>query len=239
MMTGPLLNSAAIVGGTLVGVILSNHLPERLRAGLTPTFALCAVAIGIHMLGNVQFLAVIVMAFILGTAIGELCYLEKGITKAAASARSAMQKVFPMKSRITGEDFNMQYNSLIVIFCASGLGVLGSITEGLNGNYQLLLVKSMMDFLTAMIFAVSLGPSIALIFIAQLLVQGSLFFLATLIHPYMDDIAFADFSAVGGIIMIAVGMRMAGIMNFAVINFLPALLLVVPFSYLWRAMGFG
>ena len=92
---------------------------------------------------------------------------------------------------------------------------------------------------SGMIFGISLGPSIALIFIAQLAVQSSLFLLAKMIMPYMDDVAFADFSAVGGLIMVAVGMRMAGIMNFAVINFLPALLLVVPFSYLWRSLGFG
>ena len=238
-MIGPLINSAAIVGGTLFGVLLANHLPERMRAGLMPTFALCAVAIGIHMLGNIHYLAVIVMAFILGTALGELLYLEKGVTRAAAAAQGLMQKVFPMKSHLSGEEFSTQYNSLIVIFCASGLGILGSITEGLNGDYQLLLVKSMMDFLTAMIFGISLGPSIALIFIAQLAVQSSLFLLAKMIMPYMDDVAFADFSAVGGLIMVAVGMRMAGIMNFAVINFLPALLLVVPFSYLWRSLGFG
>ncbi|MAD44499.1 MAG: hypothetical protein CMI02_04190 [Oceanospirillaceae bacterium] len=238
-MIGPFINSAAIVAGTLLGVLVANHLPERLRAGLMPTFALCAVAIGIHMLADIQYLAVIVMAFILGTAIGELLYFEKAVSKGAAAAQALMQKIFPMRSHLSGEEFSMQYNSLIVIFCASGLGILGSITEGLNGNYQLLLVKSMMDFLTAMIFAVSLGPSIALIFIAQLAVQSSLFLLATLIMPYMDEVAFADFSAVGGIIMIAVGMRMAGIMNFAVINFLPALFLVVPFSYVWRSLGFG
>ena len=97
----------------------------------------------------------------------------------------------------------------------------------------------MMDFLTAMIFSISLGPSIALIFIVQLAVQVLLFLLAKTIIPYMDDMAFADFSAVGGVIMIAVGLRLAGIMNFAVVNFLPALLLVVPFSYLWRYFGFS
>ncbi len=238
-MLGPLINSAGIISGTLVGVLLANHLPERLRAGLTPTFALCAVAIGIHMLDSLHYLAVVVMAFILGTAVGELLYFEKGVTRAAAGAQTFMQKIFPVRSRLSGEEFSMQFNSLIVIFTASGLGILGSITEGLTGEYQLLLVKAMMDFLTAMIFAISMGPSIALIFIAQLLVQTALFLLAKMIIPYMDDIAFADFSAVGGIIMIAVGMRMAGIMNFAVINFLPALLLVVPFSYLWRHLGAG
>ena len=80
----------------------------------------------------------------------------------------------------------------------------------------------------------SLGPSVALIALVQFVVQTLLFMLASVIMPYMDAVAYADFSAVGGIIMLAIGLRIAKIMHFAVVNFLPALLLVLPFSYLWR-----
>lgn len=110
------------------------------------------------------------------------------------------------------------------------------MTEGLNGDYQLLLVKSLMDLPTAMIFAIALGPSIVLLAGVQFATQAALFVLAQSIMPYMDSIAYADFSAVGGIIMLAIGLRIAKIMNFAVVNFLPALLLVLPFSYLWRQL---
>ena len=108
------------------------------------------------------------------------------------------------------------------------------MTEGMTGNYQLLLIKSILDFFTAMIFALSLGPSVALITIPQLLIQTSLFLLARLIMPYMDDISYGDFSACAGIILLAVGFRMARIKNFPVVNFIPSLFLILPLSYLWR-----
>jgi uncharacterized protein len=126
------------------------------------------------------------------------------------------------------------YSTLLVLFCVSSLGIIGSMTEGMTGNYQLLLIKSILDFFTAMIFALSLGPSVALIAIPQLLIQTSLFLLARLIMPYMDDISYGDFSACAGIILLAVGFRMARIKNFPVVNFIPALFFVVPLSYLWR-----
>lgn len=121
-----------------------------------------------------------------------------------------------------------------MLFCASGLGVVGSLTEGITGDFQLLFVKALMDFFTALIFSISLGIALIAIAIPQLLIQIALILLAKLIMPYMDEIAFADFSACGGIIMIAVGLRIAQIKVFAVVNFLPALLFVVPISYLWR-----
>ena len=123
---------------------------------------------------------------------------------------------------------------MIVLFCASGLGVVGSLTEGITGDFQLLFVKALMDFFhRADIFHLArycAGGNCH----SSIAYSNCIGFPAKLIMPYMDDIAFADFSACGGIIMIAVGLRIAQIKIFAVVNFLPALLFVVPISYLWR-----
>ncbi|MFM2486236.1 DUF554 domain-containing protein [Celerinatantimonas yamalensis] len=233
-MLGPLINSAAIIVGGLCGPLLSPLIPQRLQKGLPPTFALASIAIGITMVNKSHFIPVVVMSLILGTAIGELIFMEAGVSRAAQWAQRKLNRLLPVPRSLSPSEFSQQFTALIVVFGASGLGVVGSMTEGLNGNIQLLLVKSMMDFITAMIFSISLGPSVALIAVVQFSVQAILFTLATSIMPYMDPIAFADFSAVGGIIMIAVGLRIANIMNFAVVNFLPSLVLVLPFSYLWR-----
>lgn len=234
MMLGPLINSAAIVLGGLAGAVLARMIPRRLQQGLPATFALASTAIGICMIVKVHYLPVMVMSLILGTALGELCYLEKGVTLAASALQRRCQRWLPLPRGLNQEAFAQQFTAIIVLFGASGLGVVGALTEGLNGNYQLLLVKAMMDFPTAIIFAMTLGPSVALLALVQFVVQAVLFMLANVIMPYMDPMAYADFSAVGGIIMLAVGLRIAKIMQFAVVNFLPSLLLVLPFSYLWR-----
>ena len=234
MMIGPLINSGAIVLGGLSGALLARVIPHRLQQGLPATFALASTAIGINMIIKVHYLPVMVMSLILGTALGELFYLEKGVNRAASALQRRCQRWLPLPRGHDQEYFAQQFTAIIVLFGASGLGVVGALTEGLDGNYQLLLVKAMMDLPTAIIFALSLGPSVALIALVQFVVQSLLFMLASVIMPYMDAVAYADFSAVGGIIMLAIGLRIAKIMHFAVVNFLPALLLVLPFSYLWR-----
>ncbi|MDF0532913.1 DUF554 domain-containing protein [Shewanella sp. A32] len=234
MMIGPMINSCAIIVGGLLGASLCKFIPKRLQHGLPATFALASVAIGTSMIIKGHNMPVVVMSLILGTAIGELFYFEAGVTKVAAIIQQKINRFLPMPRGLGKTEFSQQFTALIVLFGASGLGVIGAITEGLNGDYKLLLVKSMMDLVTAMIFAIALGPGVVMIAIVQFGVQASLFLLAKPIQPYMDAIAYADFSAVGGIIMLAIGLRIAKIMNFSVVNFLPALLLVLPFSHLWR-----
>ncbi|ANI28973.1 membrane protein [Yersinia entomophaga] len=235
-MLGPWINSAAIILGGLLGVALARHVPLRLREGLPAIFALSSICIGVVMIIKVQYMPAVVLALILGTTFGELFSLERGVKQCAEFLQRILSKVIKTRSPLPAEEFAQSYTAMIVLFCASGLGIVGALTEGLSGNYQLLLVKSMMDFFTAMIFAISLGMALIFIAVPQLLLQSLLFGLAVWIMPYMDEIAFADFSACGGIIMIAVGLRIAQIKIFSVVNFLPALLFVVPLSYAWRAL---
>lgn len=233
-MIGPIVNSVGIVAGAICGAALAKYIPKRLQQGLPPTFALASVAIGISMIIKEHNLPVVILALIFGTAIGELCYLERSISRGATALQSKIDRFVPLPRGLSQEEFSKQFASLIVVFGASGLGVIGAMTEGMNGDYQLLLVKAIMDFLTAMIFAIGLGAGIGFAVVAQLVVQVALFYLAKPIMPYMDPAAFGDFSAVGGIIMLAVGLRIAHIMNFAVVNFLPALIVVLPLTYVWR-----
>ncbi|SDH15878.1 hypothetical protein SAMN04488136_109142 [Vibrio xiamenensis] len=234
MLVGPIINSGAIIFGGIIGATFARYIPKRLVDGLPATFALASMSIGIGMIVKVSNVPVMVMALILGTALGELIFLEAGVKKGANFIQRKCQRFLPLPRGLSQQEFSLQFTSMIVLFGASGLGVIGSMTEGLNGNYQLLLVKSMMDFVTAIIFAISLGPSIVLIAVVQFTVQAILFTLAQTIMPYMDAETYANFTAIGGIIMVAVGLRISNIMHFAVVNFLPALFLVVPFTYLWR-----
>ncbi|QIZ76277.1 DUF554 domain-containing protein [Ferrimonas lipolytica] len=238
-MFGPLFNSIAIVGGGLFGSTLAKHIPKRIEQGLPATFALSAFAIGITMLGKVDNMLPVVMAFIIGTALGEFLRLENAAGSGAQRLQSRLKKRLPLPRGLSQTEFSMQYTSLIVLFSASGLGVIGALTEGLTGDNQLLMMKSLMDFLTAMIFAISLGSSIIFIAVIQFVVQTVLFLLAQTIMPLMDGATFANFTALGGIIMVAIGLRIAKIMDFSVVNYLPGLILVVPFSIGWAHLGFS
>ncbi len=134
MMIGPVLNSCAIILGGLIGASLARYIPKRLEKGLPATFALSSIAIGITMIIKVHDLTVVVMAFILGTALGELIFLETGIGKAATFIQSKLNRFLPLPRGLSRQDFSLQFTALIVLFAASGLGVIGAMTEGLNGD---------------------------------------------------------------------------------------------------------
>ena len=126
-----------------------------------------------------------------------------------------------------------KYVAIVVLFCASGTGVFGSMHEGMTGDPSILYIKTILDFFTAGIFAITLGYAVSAIAVPQLAIQLSLFFLATLIVPLTTPEMRADFAAAGGLIMLATGFRITGMKSFPVANMLPSLLLIMPISYLW------
>ncbi|ATA24745.1 hypothetical protein BIY26_12435 [Brenneria goodwinii] len=234
-MIGPLINGAAILIGGGLGIALRRFIPQRLQDGLPPAFAMVSIAMGVALVVKVQQLPAVALAIIIGVAVGELCRMEYGVQRAGIMIQRALSRVLPTpEHRLPQDVYTQNFTALIMLFCASGTGVVGALTEGLSGDYQLLIIKSALDIFTALIFSISLGFAVMSIAIPQLIIQALLFFSAKLIMPFMTVITLGDFSACGGLIMIAVGLRIAQIKLFAVVNFLPALLLVIPISLYWH-----
>ena len=173
-----------------------------------------------------------VLSTLFGAVIRDFCYLEKGINTAVAKAQQLFTK---SDVNATHESFIQSYVAIIVLFCASGTGIFGAIHEGMTGDPNILIAKSFLDFFTAIIFACSLGIAVSAIFIPMLAIQLTLATCAALILPLTTPAMMADFSAVGGLLLLATGLRICGIKMFAVVNMLPALLLAMPLSAAWTA----
>lgn len=237
MMIGPLINGAAIVIGGGLGLLLAPFIPKRLQEGLPSAFAMVSIAMGITLIVKVQQLPAVALAMIIGVAIGELCYMERGVQKFGELIQKALDKIItPRRRDLSTEVYNQNFTAIIVLFCASGTGIVGALTEGMTGDYQLLVVKSALDIFTALIFAISLGAAVMSIAVPQFMIQALLFLSARTIMPYMTEVSLGDFSACGGLIMVAVGMRIAQIKIFAVVNFLPALVVIIPLSPIWHKL---
>ncbi|MEQ9861776.1 DUF554 domain-containing protein [Pectobacterium cacticida] len=236
-MIGPLINGAAILIGSGLGIALRRFIPQRLQDGLPPAFAMVSIAMGVTLVVKVQQLPAVALAIVVGVALGELLRMESGVQWAGMKIQKGLNRLLPTQAHHLPQDvYNQNFTALIVLFCASGTGVVGALTEGLTGDYQLLIIKSVLDIFTALIFSISLGLAVMSIAIPQIIVQTLLFFSAKLIMPFMTAITMSDFTACGGVIMIAVGLRIAQIKLFAVVNFLPALILVIPISLYWHRL---
>ena len=121
----------------------------------------------------------------------------------------------------------------VVLFCASGTGIYGALDAGMTGNHSVLIAKAVLDFFAAMSFACQLGKAAAFIGIPQFVVLFSLFCLAKVIVPLTTDVMIADFKACGGFILVATGLRMLKVRPFPIADMLPAMVLVMPMSFLW------
>ena len=233
-MLGPWVNGAAVVAGGLAGAGLGQRLPERFRARMVPVLGIAALGIGVLLTAQARTLPAVVLSLLLGTGLGELVNLEAGIERLAVRARGLVERVAPRAhGRLSHQEFLEQYVALGVLFCASGTGIFGSLREGMTGDPTLLLVKSLLDLVTAALFAASLGGAVALLALPQLLVQLGLYGLAAVIAPLTTPVLLADLSACAGLLLLATGLRIAGVKPFPVASMLPALLLAMPVSALW------
>ncbi|EET7091494.1 DUF554 domain-containing protein [Escherichia coli] len=209
MVIGPFINASAILLGGMLGALLSQRLPERIRVSMTSIFGLASLGIGILLVVKCANLPAMVLATLLGALIGEICLLEKGVNTAVAKAQNLFRH---SRKKPAHESFIQNYVAIIVLFCASGTGIFG-----------------------AMIFACSLGIAVSVISIPLLIIQLTLAWAAALILPLTTPSMMADFSAVGGLLLLATGLRICGIKMFPVVNMLPALLLAMPLSAAWTA----
>lgn len=233
-MIGPIINGAAIIVGGLIGASVGKTIPARVREALPMTFGCAAIGIGVALITKIHTIPAVVLALLVGSLIGELLQLERGIEKLSLKLRLFFDKPNAKQPLITShEDFIEKYVALVVLFCASGMGIFGALTEGISADPSLLIAKAFLDFFTAIIFAITLGYAVSLIAIPQFLIQAALFLLASVIQPLISDSMFADFSACGGIIMLATGFRICNIKLFPVANMLFALIIVMPISAIW------
>lgn len=144
-----------------------------------------------------------------------------------------MNKFLPPVKGLSQDEFTEKFVAILVLFCASGTGIFGAMHEGMTGDPSILYIKTMLDLFTAAIFATMLGFSVMVIGIPLVIIQVGLATLATFILPMITPAMMADFSCAGGLLMVATGLRICNIKTFPVANMLPALVLVMPFSWLW------
>lgn len=237
-MIGPYVNGATVVAGSLAGAFLGSRMSRNLRERMPMVFGCASLGLGVAMVVKVQSLPPMVLALVLGSIFGELVHLETGIQKLATKARALIEKFAKPSGDLSHDEFLEKFVAIMVLFCVSGTGIFGAMSEGMTGDPTLLIVKAILDLFTSAIFAATLGYTVVTLVVPQFIIQTSLFFGAALIMPLTTPAMVADFSACGGLIMLATGFRICGIKQFPVANMIPSLFLVMPLSALWaRYLG--
>lgn len=192
---GILINTAAVAIGGLVGAAGGRYLTRELKDGLQMIFAGCAMCMWINMEGKLENMTPFVSAMVVGTGIGLVLRLGQMVERAARKMQRGMQVL--LKAGDCGESAALV--TILIIFCASGTGIYGSIISGMTGDHSILISKSVLDFFTAVIFAADLGAVVSLTAIPQAVVFLAVFSVAGMIFPLCTPDMINDFKAVAGL----------------------------------------
>jgi uncharacterized membrane protein YqgA involved in biofilm formation len=224
---GTVLDGFAIVAGSAAGVALGDRLPKRWCELMVSTLALFLMAMGISQstqaftgdfataVGNAAAM-VVLGSLLIGGALGVAVDVEVRLDRLG----HALQRRFGGSGR---GDFASAFVTTTLVVCVGPLAVLGAFTEGLQSNHDLLLVKSVLDLFVALAFASNLGWGVAFSAVPLVVYQGTLTGLASALQEVMVPSVIGAMTAVGGILILAVGLRLLELRDIAVANLLPAL----------------
>ena len=235
---GTLINTAAIIVGGLIGLLVGKGLKERFQRILTVAMALCVSAMSLSGLVSkmlvptedgfsTQGTFVLIFSLVLGALVGEWIDLDRQIERFGEWLK---QKTGNAKDAAFVEAFVTA--SLTVSIGA--MAIVGSIMDGISGDYSILLTKGIMDFVIIVVMTASMGKGCIFSALPVFVLQGTVTLLATLIAPLMNDTAIRDLSMVGSVLILCIGINLLaeGKFRIKVANLLPSILFAVAAAYL-------
>lgn len=231
-MTGTLINIVAVLIGGLIGIACGSRLPERVQRTIIAGLGLFTAVIGIQMFLKTANPIVVLGSLLVGGLLGEWWriedrlsnlggYLERKFTKGESERISN-----PEKTNDQGSRFIRGFLTASLVFCVGPMTILGSIQDGLTGDYNLLAIKSVLDGFAALAFASTLGVGVIFSTIVILVYQGGISLLAAQAQALISPDMMTEMTAVGGVLLL--GLAISSLLELKPIrigNFLPALLI--------------
>lgn len=238
-MTGTILNVIAVVIGSLVGVALGKRLPERLRQTVVLGIGLFSLAFGLRLFFQTQNTLVVLTSLIIGILLGEWWQIEMGLQKLgvwleARFNRNGSQNQNPAADNL----FVRGFFTTSLLYVIGPMAILGSIQDGLTGDYETLAIKAILDGVTSIAFASSLGTGVAFSALPIFIYQGTITLLAAQVQALMTEAMMIELTATGGILLVGIAISsLLEIKHIRVGNFLPALLLAPIITMIFVMLG--
>lgn len=224
-MVGTLINTVAILVGTALGLLLRKGIPERLRETVVQGQGLCVILIGLSGALKTGDTLCMIICMVAGALIGAAINIEKRLDDLGAFLE---RKV----TRGQGETGSVAkgFVSASLLFCVGAMAIVGAMDSGLRGDHSTLIAKSALDGISAIFFASALGVGVGLSAFAVLIYQGAIALLAMWIEPLLTETVITEMSAVGGLLIMGIGLNMIYDKHIPVGNLLPAIFL--PMLYI-------
>lgn len=230
-MIGVIVNCAVIAIGTVIGLLCKKGIPARLTDGIMTALGLCVLYIGISgTLEEGSHILVIIFAMAAGTLLGTLCNIDEHINRFGAFMQKKLQKNKEEPSTV-----GAAMVSATLLFCVGAMTIVGALNAAM-GDYKMLLIKSVLDFVSAIVLTISLGYGVIFSIIPVVIIEGGLVLFASVLTPLLSASCIADLTCVGSLMIIAIGLNVTRVANIKVANMLPALVLCPFLTYLYEIL---
>jgi len=234
-MTGTIINVLAVLLGGLLGTFIGGRLPSRVQETVVWALGLFILALGVKLTMQTQNALITLGSALLGGLLGEWWNLDSLLHRLGVWLEA---RVAHSDSSEAGARFVKGFVSASLVFCVGPLAVLGSIQDGLTGNYQVLAVKSMLDGFAALAFSATLGIGVVFSAFAILLYQGGLSLLAAQAQAWLTTPMITEMTAVGALLVMAIGIGpVLELKPIRVANYLPALVIAPAMVAVLHAVG--
>lgn len=217
-LQGTLVNGAAIVAGGALGMLLGNRLPDRFKNLVVQGISLAVMLIGIQMALETKRLLVVTFSLIIGGLLGEAIGVDYWLNRAGLWLEK--------KTAGSGQGIAKAFVFATLVYGIGAMAITGALESGILGRHQILYVKSVLDGVTAIAFAATMGVGVCLSAVPVTLYQGGIALAASSLRSYLGPEVIAELSSVGGLLILAIGLGMMEIKEIKVANFLPSLLVV-------------
>lgn len=225
-MLGTIVNAVSIIIGSLLGNYLKGSFNENIKNTVMHGLSLTIMLIGLSMAIKTENLLIITLSMVIGGVLGEVMRIEEGLNRFGTR----------LESRFAEGDgnFTRAFVSASLIFCVGAMAIIGSIQSGLEGNHNILFIKSILDGVSAVVFSSTMGLGVAFSALPVFLYQGAITLAAVYVKTFLTDTIITEMTAAGGLLIFGIGLNMLGLnITIKVGNLLPAVFVSIVITILF------
>lgn len=231
-MLGTIVNTVAILVGSMVGLFLKGGISKRFDHAIMKALGLSILYIGISGSLKSTDTLLLVLSLVIGVIVGEAINLDEALNKLGEKIEEKFKRFSKESSIAEG------FVSASLLFCIGSMAIVGAIQSGLEGNHEMLFVKSMLDGITSIIYASSMGIGVAFSAIAVFIYQGTITLASSFLGTVLVEAQIVNIGAIGSVVIMALGLNLLGITKIKVANFLPAIFMPMIYYILQSLLGY-
>lgn len=220
-MIATLINCAAVIAGSLLGLVLHRRIRDSFKAIVYTGAGLVSLVLGMKMAFSTTRIVSMALALIVGGILGEWWRIEDGILRIGEFLKSRFSR------GESGREFGYGFLNASVLFCVGAMTLVGAFRAGAEGNYELILTKSVLDGFMAVMLTAAMGVGVAFSALTILVYQGGLTLLAVQLKPLASEVILAELTGIGGVLVVMIGVNLLGLSRLKTANFLPAILIIL------------